>query len=199
MFGIVLQMAIAWAYSHVLEYCLHRWLLHNRKRRQWFRNHFGDHHRIARKNMMVDSKSHIAIQIAGDPEIKGLIVLGLMHAPIAILWPYAYGVLVFSCISYFVVHRRAHQDFRWGRENLPWHYDHHMGKDQNKNWGVRLPWVDWIAGTRVHWKCEQREEKEYNAFFRTLKRIYAVRSHRDKCKKHRKGIRLVHDEPRSED
>ena len=67
------------------------------------------------------------------------------------------------------------------------------------NWGVRLPWVDWIMGTRVYWKGEQREEREYNSFFRTLKRVYAIRSHRDKRKRRQEGIRLVHDEPRSKD
>jgi len=199
MFGIVLQVAIAWAYSHVLEYCLHRWLLHNRKRKQWFKTHFGDHHKIARKNMMLDSKSHEPIQITGDPEIKGLIALGVLHAPISIWYPFAYVTLVLAAITYFLVHRRAHQDFRWGREHLPWHYDHHMGKDQNVNWGVRLPWVDIVLGTRVPWKGEQREEREYNSFFRTLKRVYAIRSHRDKRRKHRESIQVVHDEPRSED
>ena len=199
MFGIMLQVAIAWAYSHVLEYCLHRWLLHNRNRKTWFRNHFGNHHRIARKNMMLDSKSLDVVQVTGDPEVKGLIVLAGVHMPVAFLWPFGYAVLVISSFTYFFVHRRAHQDFRWARERLPWHYDHHMGKNQNMNWGVRLPWVDWLMGTRVHWKGEQREEEEYNSFFNTLKRLYAVRSHRDKCKQHKGSIRLVHEETRSDD
>ena len=148
---------------------------------------------------MLDSKALEGIQIKGDPEIKGLIVLALLHAPVAVLWPYAYAILVWSAISYFFVHRRAHQDFRWARQNLPWHYDHHMGKNQNVNWGVRLPWVDWIMGTRVPWKGEQKEEREYNNFFRTLKRVYAIRSHRDKREQHKGSIRLVHEEPRSDD
>ena len=32
---------------------------------------------------------------------------------------------------------------------LPWHYDHHMGKNQNANWGVTTDWVDRLAGTRI--------------------------------------------------
>lgn len=199
MFGIVLQVALAWAYSHVLEYCLHRWLLHNRHRKKWFKTHFGDHHKIARRNMMLDSKAYKAIEIKGDPEIKGLIVLGLLHSPVAILWPFAYAMLIWSAFSYFFVHRRAHQDFRWARENLSWHYDHHMGPDQNVNWGVRLPWVDWIMGTRVHWKGEQKEVSEYNSFFRMIKRIYGTRSHRNQRKGHQESIRVVYEEPRSED
>ena len=194
MFSIVLQVAIAWAYSHVLEYCLHRWLLHNRKRKQWFKNHFGDHHRIARKNMMLDSKAHDSIQIAGDPEIKGLLALALLHAPVVILWPFAYAMLIVASCTYFLVHRRAHQDFRWARSSKDTVEFPYLGKDQNVNWGVRLPWVDWIMGTRVPWKGEQREEQEYNNFFRAIKRAHAVRSYRDKRKKHRESIRVVSEE-----
>ena len=160
--SVILQMAIAWVYSHVLEYTLHRWWLHNRKRKHWFRDHFGNHHRIARKNWMFDHRSHDPISVRNDREIKGLILLALLHSPVAIWFPWAYLVLVYSALAYFVVHRRAHQDFRWARENLPWHYDHHVGQ-QNMNWGVRLPWVDWIAGTRREYKGTPREEREYNS------------------------------------
>ena len=199
MFGFILQVAIAWAYSHVLEYCLHRWLLHNRHRKAWFKTHFGDHHKIARRNMMLDSKAHKPIKITGDPELKGLIALGLLHAPIAILWPFAYVMLIWSAVNYFLVHRKAHQDFRWARDHLPWHYDHHMGPDQNMNWGVRLPWVDILMGTRIHWKGEQKEVSEYNSFFRMIKRIYGTRSHRNQRRERQEGIRVVYEEPRSED
>ena len=196
--SVVTQMAIAWVYSHLLEYSLHRWWLHNRKRKHWFRDHFGNHHKLARKNWMYDYRSHDKIQPTKDREIKGLFLLALLHAPIAIWFPWAYLVLVYSAFAYFIVHRRAHQDFRWARENLPWHYDHHIGK-QNMNWGVRLPWVDWIAGTRVKHVGTPREEREYNSFLRTIKRIYAVRSHRNKCKKREESSEVVREQPWSYD
>jgi sterol desaturase/sphingolipid hydroxylase (fatty acid hydroxylase superfamily) len=47
------------------------------------------------------------------------------------------------------VHRRAHIDPEWGRTHLPWHYDHHMGPNQHKNWGVTFEWFDRLRGTRV--------------------------------------------------
>jgi sterol desaturase/sphingolipid hydroxylase (fatty acid hydroxylase superfamily) len=37
----------------------------------------------------------------------------------------------------------------WAKKHLRWHYEHHMGKDQNKNFCVTKPWFDWIMGTRV--------------------------------------------------
>ena len=37
----------------------------------------------------------------------------------------------------------------WCKEKLPWHYDHHMGKNQDANWGVTTDWVDKILKTRI--------------------------------------------------
>ena len=195
---VALQMTIAWIYSHLLEYVLHRWWLHNRKRKHWFRDHFGNHHKLARKNWMYDYRSHDKIQPTKDREIKGLFLLGLIHSPVAIWFPWAYLVLVYSTFAYFIVHRRSHQDFHWARKNLPWHYDHHIGK-QNMNWGVRLPWVDWIAGTRIKYVGTKKEETEYNSFIRTIKRIYAIRSHSDKCQEREESSEVVREQPWSYD
>ena len=35
-----------------------------------------------------------------------------------------------------------------GKKYVPWHYDHHMGKNQDANWGVTTDWVDKLAGTK---------------------------------------------------
>ena len=96
----MLQMAIAWVYSHLLEYVLHRWWLHNRKRKHWFRDHFGNHHKLARKNWMYDYRSHDKIQPTKDREIKGLLLLALIHSPVAIWFPWAYLVL---CTVHYLI------------------------------------------------------------------------------------------------
>jgi sterol desaturase/sphingolipid hydroxylase (fatty acid hydroxylase superfamily) len=197
--SVLLQVAIAWVYSHIIEYCLHRWWLHDYKRKHWFKDHFGNHHKAAKKNQMYDARYHSKIDPIGDREIKGLGLLALMHCPVAFWFPWAYLVLVYSAITYFFVHRRSHQDYRWARENVPWHYDHHMGPDQHMNWGVRLPWVDWFVGTRAIHVGTPREEKEYNNFLKTIKRIYAIRSYRDKRKKYQKSDGMVRKQPWSAD
>ena len=46
------------------------------------------------------------------------------------------------------MHQRGHLNVEWGKKNMPWHYDHHMGKDQDANWGVTNPFWDIIFGTR---------------------------------------------------
>ena len=35
---------------------------------------------------------------------------------------------------------------------VPWHYDHHMGKNQEANWGITSEWVDRLVGTRVRYQ-----------------------------------------------
>ena len=56
---------------------------------------------------------------------------------------------VWACsVNYYRAHRRAHLDPRWAREHLPWHYDHHMGRNQNANWCVTHPFFDNLMGTR---------------------------------------------------
>ena len=47
------------------------------------------------------------------------------------------------------IHRRCHVDVEWGKRNFPWHYDHHMGKNQDANWGVTNPLWDHILKTRI--------------------------------------------------
>ena len=155
--SIILQFILGFFYSHVLEWLLHKHILHNHKRKKYFRSHFGDHHKTSRKLWMIDMKYHQKLSFQGDPEIKGLIFLGILHLPIAVWYPWAYAALLISAVEYWWVHRRAHLDVFWARKNLSWHYDHHMGPDQHANWGVRSPIVDIVLGTRKPYKGEKKE------------------------------------------
>ncbi|MGE5184106.1 MAG: hypothetical protein ACM31C_18680 [Acidobacteriota bacterium] len=58
-------------------------------------------------------------------------------------------------------HRRCHIDPEWGREHLPWHYDHHMGPDQHQNWGVTFQWYDKLRGTRVRFVGTDKERADH--------------------------------------
>jgi len=196
--AICIQILISWIYSHILEYSIHRWWLHNRERKHWFKDHFGNHHKLSRKHWMFDYRTHSKINPWEDREIKGLLFLAVFHSPVALWFPWAYLVLAYSVVAYYVVHRRCHQDFIWARKNLPWHYDHHIG-NQSMNWGVRLPWVDWIAGTRIKYKGTPREEDQYNNFLGTIKRIHGIRSHSDKCQEREESSEVVREQPWSYD
>jgi sterol desaturase/sphingolipid hydroxylase (fatty acid hydroxylase superfamily) len=68
--------------------------------------------------------------------------------PIAPVAPFFVGTLAYSSFRYYRVHKHAHLDPAWAREHLPWHYDHHMGPNQEANWCVTNPWFDEVMGTR---------------------------------------------------
>jgi len=55
----------------------------------------------------------------------------------------------YSAWQYWSKHSKAHLDPEWAKQNLPWHYDHHMNSNQNANWCVTRPWFDYIMGTRI--------------------------------------------------
>jgi sterol desaturase/sphingolipid hydroxylase (fatty acid hydroxylase superfamily) len=74
--------------------------------------------------------------------------------------PFFVGTLWVSMVRYYRVHKRAHLDSTWAREHLPWHYDHHMGPNQHRNWCVTHPWFDRVVGTRVPYLGTEREAED---------------------------------------
>ena len=155
----MLQVGVAWFYSHVLEYILHKHVLHDRKvSPSWFKFHFGEHHFASRQNHMIDSKyDRFFKNWWKDQEVWGLAFLGALHFPLWWFFPIAYYTLLACGVSYYMVHRSCHRDHEWARHYTPWHYDHHMASDQHKNWGVRLPMIDHLVGTREVWKGQRKE------------------------------------------
>ena len=56
---------------------------------------------------------------------------------------------------YLLIHNISHKYPEFSKKYIRWHYDHHMGKNQNKNWCVTYPLADYLLGTRI--KYEYRE------------------------------------------
>ena len=81
-------------------------------------------------------------------EILGLYALLVLHFPIYFILPYFYYTLVVCTVRYFYVHQKAHRDTEWAKKHMPWHYDHHMGKNQDANWGVTTDIWDTILNTK---------------------------------------------------
>ena len=142
----LLQVFLGWIYGHIFEWFAHKYILHNNKT---FKHHFGVHHKISRKNGMHDKNYERWIQRENLFEPISLSLILLLHAPLFFYYKYFYAALVFSVSSYYFLHRKSHVDVEWGKKWLPWHYEHHMGKNQHVNWGVRLPIIDIIFGTYV--------------------------------------------------
>lgn len=156
---------IGLAYTHVLEWAIHKHVLHGagKKRENFWSFHFHEHHRSARTNNHRDAiyDAHPFHWDASGKEIFGLGLLGLAHLPLLPVAPFFYGALVVAGVNYYRLHRRAHVDPAWAREHLSHHYDHHMAPDQDKNWGVRTDWVDRVMGTREVYAGTAREARDW--------------------------------------
>lgn len=140
-------------YANALEWGIHRWILHGlgRNPRNFFGFHWHEHHRASRKHGGRDPAYERPVYSsvnAQSKELLGMAAIGVLHAP---LWPVAPWFslgLLYSGVNYYRKHKKAHLDPDWAREHLPWHFDHHMGPDQDANWCVTRPWFDQLMGTR---------------------------------------------------
>jgi|6_EtaG_2_1085325.scaffolds.fasta_scaffold06549_3 sterol desaturase/sphingolipid hydroxylase (fatty acid hydroxylase superfamily) len=158
MTSALLQIVFCWIYGYILEYSIHRWLLHKvgSKKGRIFSFHFYGHHRFARLNGFFD-KSYTGFPVRLDPagkELLSLLLLFVIHIPVIMYLPWTLPVIVFSLGQYYYVHRKSHNNPEWAKSNLVWHYDHHMGLNQNKNYGVRSDIIDRLVGTRVRYYSE---------------------------------------------
>jgi sterol desaturase/sphingolipid hydroxylase (fatty acid hydroxylase superfamily) len=135
----------------LVEWTAHKYFLHNRRFSAAFKSHFSVHHRNSRKN-----NGHDAMYFdfppnsweEGASEIVYLLVIWLVSLPSYFISPWLCLTLTFHAAAYYFLHRKFHLRPTWGRRWMPWHWDHHMGPDQNCNWGVTSPIFDILLGTR---------------------------------------------------
>ena len=151
----MLGIPIGLLYANAGEWLIHKYVLHGlgRNKSSMWSYHWHDHHRIVRQNGHVDpayQRSVFAPNAQGK-EALGLFVLALAHLPLLPVAPYFVAAVEYSAFYYYHVHQRAHRDPVWARKHLRWHYDHHMGRNQDANWCVTWPWFDWVMGTRVRY------------------------------------------------
>lgn len=140
-------------YANAGEWVIHKRLLHGlgKNRKSFWAFHWHEHHNESRKRGMVDDHYLQPLFRGWNAQTKEALALlfGLVvHAPIAPVAPFFYGALVYSSYRYYVVHKKAHLDPEWAKEHLPWHYDHHMGPNQDANWCVTKPFFDHVMRTR---------------------------------------------------
>ena len=141
-------------YSQILEWVLHKYVLHGlgKNKKSAWASHWHTHHRSSRQNYNYDddyNKGLFHPSVRG--EILGLFSLGIIHIPTIFISPLFYYTLVVCAIRYFKINKKAHLDPEWCKENLPWHYDHHMGKNQDANLGVTTDWIDRMFNSRIRY------------------------------------------------
>tara|TARA_R110001583_G_scaffold88575_1_gene229508 strand:+ start:200 stop:676 length:477 start_codon:yes stop_codon:yes gene_type:complete len=141
---VSLQFVCGWFYGHILEYFLHR-VMHDYKRFPFFfKHHFSGHHKLSRQNEMRDESYDNIYKKSSLFECIGLLIGILFHLPVLYFFPFAYIALLVGAAQYYWMHRKSHIDVDWGKKHMPWHYDHHMAKNQHDNWGVRSNIIDRI-------------------------------------------------------
>lgn len=157
-FGIGVCLGVL--YAQVMEWAIHRFVLHGmgRKRGHPLSFHFHQHHRAARLNHFRDdvyNRQPFQWNASGK-ELFALFVLGVLHLPLILVVPgFTVGGL-FGLVRYYWLHRKSHLEPEWCRQHLPWHYDHHMAPNQHANWGVTTDWVDRLMGTREYYLGSDR-------------------------------------------
>ena len=162
MIGIPLGLVAA----NATEWWFHKYVLHGRKlgknRGNFWSFHFHDHHRLARKHGMHDPDyENSPFQWNGQgKEALALAASAVILAPLFPVAPFFTATMMYSGINYYRVHKKAHLDPEWARENVPWHYDHHMGPNQDANWCVTKPWFDILLGTREPYVGTEREAQD---------------------------------------
>jgi sterol desaturase/sphingolipid hydroxylase (fatty acid hydroxylase superfamily) len=145
-----LTIPLAIIYSHVSEWLIHKYILHGlgKNRKSIWSFHWHAHHKKCRKYNNYDEDYLDDWLGAPLREKIGLFTLVLVHLPLLMYVPLFFITLTLCAIKYYKVHKYAHLNPCWGKTFLRWHYDHHMGKDQDANWGVTTDWVDRLLKTR---------------------------------------------------
>jgi hypothetical protein len=88
-------------------------------------------------------------------EFWGVIGGMVLLAPLALVAPLCWVSASVCGVHYHIVHTRSHRDPRWCQDHLRWHWDHHLGTNQDTNWGVTNQWFDCVMGTRRPWVSKQ--------------------------------------------
>lgn len=161
LFGIALALFV----GNITEWLVHKYILHGlgKKKTSRWSSHFHVHHKRSRKNEFFDEDYLKPIK-ENEPvktEIYGVALLVLLNSPsLFFSIPYFVTVCLYAAM-YFYLHRKSHLDVEWCKKHLPWHYDHHMGRDQDKNWCVTFPLADYMFGTRFkYWGTQQQKDDD---------------------------------------
>ncbi|MDB5716189.1 MAG: hypothetical protein JWO15_3586 [Sphingomonadales bacterium] len=154
---VIPQVLVGLVYATLIEYLAHWLVLHKLgvKKGSFFSHHWHGHHRAARLNCFMDGsylKGFLAWNKHGR-EFVSVFLLILVNT--LLFWNLAPVFVISSnvyALAYLYLHRKMHLDAEWGRVKFPWHYDHHMGNNQNANWGVLTCVWDVLFNTRIQYK-----------------------------------------------
>ena len=109
-FLYIVTIILAFVYSHIIEWIMHKHILHGlgKNKNNFWSFHWHNHHKKARKNRFYD-EDYLS-GWSGPPlkEKTGLLLLILLHSPLVLVAPVFFTTLVFCAIRYYRIHRYAH-------------------------------------------------------------------------------------------
>ncbi len=150
--------------ANATEWVVHRYVLHGlgRKKNSFWAFHWHEHHKHCRRHghRDPDYERSVVGRHSQGKEAAALIAGVALISPLTPIAPFFVGTMAFCAGEYWYKHRKSHLDPDWARENLTWHYDHHMGPDQDANWCVVRPWFDHLMGTRKPYVGTERERRD---------------------------------------
>lgn len=135
-------------FGNVIEYLIHRYVLHGlgKNKKSMFSPHWHRHHRNVRRNDFYDAtyKNILSKESNARIEILQIIGLSIILLPICFISFYVYLGMIFNGFLYFIMHRWMHLHPKISKKYFRWHWEHHMGKNQDSNWCVTFPITDWL-------------------------------------------------------
>ena len=138
----MLGFVLGFLYGSFLEYVIHRFVFHKlgHKKKSIWSYHIKGHHVLSRKNNFIDLTESQA-------ESVGMVFLVLLHFPLISISLGAWLGVTLYALSFKIIHGIQHRNPEFTKNHMKWHWDHHM-KSPNKNFGVVVPWMDYLFGTR---------------------------------------------------
>jgi hypothetical protein len=159
-----LLIVLGFVYANFIEVIAHRFFLHGlgKKKNSIFAFHWHTHHRACRQNDMIDeeysqpwySKNRLF-------EVVALTILMTVNA--FLFWSFPFfliGVGIYL-VAYYNIHKFCHVYPGLAKKWFKGHYFHHMGKNQDLNWGTPIPLADFIMGTSYLNKKNKQYENGY--------------------------------------
>jgi sterol desaturase/sphingolipid hydroxylase (fatty acid hydroxylase superfamily) len=137
-------------YANFIEVFVHWFFLHKlgKKKSSIFSFHWKRHHRISRQKNMIDEDYRKPFYTKERyMEVLSLIILLSCHIPFLFVIPAAFVGMGTYLLAYYFIHKYCHYNTENAKKWFKGHYLHHMGKNQDSNWGTILPFADWILGT----------------------------------------------------
>jgi hypothetical protein len=139
-------------FANAGEWVMHKYFLHGlgMQKNSFWAYHWYEHYRVCTQNHMYDpGYQKLRLQWnAQTRELLVLVVIALVQLPLMTIAGWFVAGVYWSIIFYYYRHRKAHLNPAWARQHMPWHYEHHLGKNASSNWCITWPWFDYIMGTR---------------------------------------------------